>query len=199
MSWWSIATTEPKRKDKFYVSMGTGGILYSVSAVSKPSVTIETKEYRLVNHFYKYPGIPKWEPITVKFVDAKIWGSDKSILSGKEESAKAVSTSKTLWQMLLASGYITPIGTTTAASKTKIVAPEKSSMIDLSFGSSTKNTDGGQFRIHQVNAEGKKTETWTLYNPMFTKISWGDLDYNSNDLVEYTLDVAYDWAELTEE
>ena len=33
---------------------------------------------------------------------------------------------------------------------------------------------------------------------MITKISWGDLDYGSNDLVEYTLDVAYDWAQLEE-
>ena len=34
---------------------------------------------------------------------------------------------------------------------------------------------------------------------MITKISWGDLDYGDDALVEYSLDIAYDWAELTEE
>ena len=199
MSWWSIATTEPKRKNKFYVSFGTGGVLYSVSYVSKPSVSIEAKEYRLINHFYKYPGIPKWEPINLKFVDAKLWGSGKSSVAGATETANKRTTSKTLWEMLLASGYVTPNGVGSSNKElSRVVAPEKAAMIDLSFGSSTTATDGSMFRIHQVNAAGKSTEVWTLYNPLITKVSWGDLDYGSNDLVEYTLDVAYDWAQLEE-
>lgn len=198
MSWWSLSATEPKRKNKFYVSFGTGGKLYSVSTVSKPSVTIETKEYRLINHFYKYPGIPKWEPISLKFVDAKMWGSGKSAIGGRSQATQK-STSKTLWEMLLASGYVAPSGAGSANKElSRVVSPEKAAMIDLSFGSSTRPTDGSMFSIHQLNAAGESTEIWTLYNPMITKISWGDLDYGSNDLVEYTLDVAYDWAELTE-
>ena len=181
MSWWSIATTEPKRKNKFYVSFGTGGVLYSVSYVSKPSVSIEAKEYRLINHFYKYPGIPKWG------------------VAGATETANKRTTSKTLWEMLLASGYVTPNGVGSSNKElSRVVAPEKAAMIDLSFGSSTTATDGSMFRIHQVNAAGKSTEIWTLYNPLITKISWGDLDYGDDALVEYTLDVAYDWAQLEE-
>ena len=199
MSWWSIAATEPKRKNKFYVSFGTGGKLYSVSTVSKPSVTIEAKEYRLINHFYKYPGIPKWEPISLKFVDAKIWGSGKTQIGSITTETNKKSTSKTLWEMLLASGYVAPSGVGSANKElSRVVSPEKAAMIDLSFGSSTSPTDGSMFRIHQVNAAGESTEIWTLYNPLITKISWGDLDYGSNDLVEYTLDVAYDWAQLEE-
>lgn len=198
MSWWSIASTEPKRKNKFYVSFGTGGKLYSVSTVSKPSVTVESKEYRLINHFYKYPGIPKWEQISIKFVDAKIWGSGKSTVGGNPKTSQR-STSKTLWEMLLASGYVVPSGVGSANKElSRVVSPEKAAMIDLSFGSSASPTNGSMFKIHQVNAAGEDNEVWTLYNPMITKISWGDLDYGSNDLVEYTLDVAYDWAELTE-
>jgi hypothetical protein len=198
MSWWSIASTEPKRRNKFYVSFGTGGKLYSVSTVTKPSVTIESKEYRLINHFYKYPGIPKWESISIKFVDAKIWGSGKSTVGDKPKTSQR-STSKTLWEMLLASGYVAPSGVgSTNKELSRVVSPEKAAMIDLSFGSSASPTNGSMFKIHQVNAAGENSEVWTLYNPMITKISWGDLDYGSDDLVEYTLDVAYDWAELTE-
>ena len=199
MSWWSNREVEPKRKNKFYVTMGTGGKLYSVSSVSKPSVTIESKEYQMINHFYKYPGIPKWENISVKFVDAKLWGNGTSTVGGKAVESNPRSTSKTLWGMLLASGYVSPSGASSSIkSLAKVVSPEKAAMIDLSFGSAEKATDGSMFKIHQVNAAGETTEIWTLYNPMITKISWGDLDYGSNDLVEYTLDVAYDWAELTE-
>ena len=173
--------------------------MYSVSTVTKPSVTIETKEYRLINHFYKYPGIPKWEPISLKFVDAKIWGSGLSTVGAKAVETKPRATSKTLWEMLLASGYVTPGGAGSPNPElARVVAPEKAAMIDLSFGSAPNPTDGSMFRIHQVNAAGEDTEVWTLYNPIISKISWGDLDYGSDDLVQYTLDVAYDWAELAE-
>jgi hypothetical protein len=199
MSWWSNREVEPKRKNKFYVTMGTGGKLYSVSSVSKPSVTIESKEYQMINHFYKYPGIPKWENISVKFVDAKLWGNGTSTVGGSAVESNPRSTSKTLWEMLLASGYVTPNEISSAiGSLAKVVSPEKAAMIDLSFGSSPDKAYRDSFKIHQVNAKGDPTEIWTLYNPMITKISWGDLDYGSNDLVEYTLDVAYDWAQLEE-
>ena len=200
MSWWSLSTTEPKRKNKFYVEFGTGGKLLSVSSVSKPTVTIETKEYQMINHFYKYPGIPKWENISIKFVDAKMWGAGGSSLGAERLEKSLRSTSKTLWEMLLASGYVTPNDISSEiGSLAKVVSPEKAAMIDLSFGSSPKTPNRSSFKIHQVNAGGKSTEIWTIYNPIISKISWGDLDYGSNDLVEYTLDVAYDWAQLEEE
>ena len=187
----------------------------SVSTVSKPSVSIESKEYRLINHFYKYPGIPRWEGITMKFVDAGLWGSSAIDLGGAPVATNPRSTSHTLWEMLLASGYVTP--TTPGVSGqsvtalpdaslkanrgnprrlARVVSPEKAAMIDRSFGSSTSATDGSQLQIIQLNAEGVPTEKWTLYNPMITKISWGDLDYGDDGLVEYSLDIVYDWAEL---
>ena len=179
--------------------MGTGGILYSVSTVTKPSVTIETKEYQMINHFYKYPGIPKWENISVKFVDAKLWGGGEAVVGGVSTKSNPRSTSKTLWEMLLASGYVTPNDISSGiGSLAKVVSPEKAAMIDLSFGSSPNKPNRSSFKIYQVNAAGKSTEIWTIYNPIISKISWGDLDYGSNDLVEYTLDVAYDWAQLEE-
>jgi len=203
MSWWSEAP-ELKRKSRFYVSIGAGGTLYPVLTVSKPTVTIESKEYRMINHFYKYPGIPKWENITFTFVDAGFWGSaDNVFLGGNEKNALKKSTSDTLMEMLLASGYVNPRGVESALPNDgdnkllPVVSPEKAAMIDRSFGASYNATDGSQLQIIQVNAEGKKTEIWTLYNPMITKISWGELDYGSDDVVQYTLDVAYDWAELS--
>lgn len=215
MAWWSHESTEPKRKNRFLVKFGTGGYLYSVSSVSKPTVSIETKEYRLINHFYKYPGIPKWEGISIKFVDAGLWGNSAIDLGGATVESNPRSTSQTLWEMLLASGYLTPTtpgipGQSVTALPdasvrdnrgnprrlARVVSPEKAAMIDRSFGSSTVATDGSQLQIIQLNAEGVPTEKWTLYNPIITKISWGELDYGDDGLVEYSLDIDYDWAEL---
>ena len=215
-AWWSSSRIEPKRKNKFYVEFGTGGILYSVSTVSKPTVVIESKEYRLINHFYKYPGIPKWEDISMKLVDAGFWGGGGASIGDIPVESVRRNTSKTLYEMLLATGYVnqnpnTKSGITETSLPNpstnpsdpnrlaRVVSPEKAAMIDRSFGSTAIASDGAQFRIYQVNGNGKTTETWTLYNPMITKISWGDLDYGDDALVEYSLDIAYDWAELTEE
>ena len=37
-------------------------------------------------------------------------------------------------------------------------------------------------------------EQWEIINPIVRSIKWGDLDYASDDLVEYTLEIVYDYA-----
>ena len=37
-------------------------------------------------------------------------------------------------------------------------------------------------------------EEWSLVNPIISKIEWGSLDYSSDEPVEYTLTVEYDYA-----
>ena len=38
------------------------------------------------------------------------------------------------------------------------------------------------------------TECWHLVNPIVKSVGWGDLAYDSDDLIEYELGVVYDWA-----
>jgi|GEM_PF-4363600 len=219
MAFWGNDLNEkishPKQKSRFIVELGNGGWLVSLSTITKPAVAIEKKEYRMLNHYYNYPGIPRWEPITMTFVDNQIWGhtatSTAEDLQANEDSwstpsapsppANAKSTSGQLFEMLLATGYITPSSLGSQIKKlTPIVSPSKAANIDNSFG------ENGNFKIYQLAPEGwdkvkgkiNHTEMWTLFNPIITKISWGDLDYGSDDLVQYTLDVSYDWAEHSE-
>jgi len=204
MTWWgtdlSRGSYQPKQKNRFAVELINGGMLLSISSITKPSVTIESKQYQMINHYYNYPGIAKWEPITMKFVDGAGWGNqtDSIKVAGQDISLEAPPnsrmTSAALWEMLLASGYTPPSGETGFSSREKsISSPEKASTMDLSFG--------GNIVIHQLTPEGvnkngilRSVETWTLHNPIITKISWGDLDYGDDGLVEYTLDITYDWA-----
>ena len=198
MAWWSDAKQNPKMKNRFIVEMGNGGRLLAVSSVSKPTATVEKKEYRLINHYYNYPGLVRWEPITIKFVDAGFWGDANNNLEdfGTIPSPKDRGAAHTLWEMLLASGYTTPNGSAGDSERNKTIsAPEKAASMSISFGESLK--------IHQLAPEGqlngvlKSTEVWDLKNPIITKISWGELDYGDDGLVEYTLDVSYDWAEFS--
>ena len=50
--------------------------------------------------------------------------------------------------------------------------------------------------FNQLDANGFALETWTLHNSMITNIDFGSLDYSSDDLVQLTIQITYDFAEL---
>jgi hypothetical protein len=58
-------------------------------------------------------------------------------------------------------------------------------------------TDGNSFiEIKELNDSGLNIETWELYNPFISKVSFGDLSYENENLVEITVEIQYDWALL---
>jgi len=50
--------------------------------------------------------------------------------------------------------------------------------------------------IEQMNAEGNTIEKWTLSHFMIKSVTFGDLSYEDDGLVEIALTIAYDWAEF---
>ena len=229
MSFWTLPNVHPKTKSRFIVTFGTGLNLPNVKSVDKPSVEVTTKEYRLMNHFFNYPGIIKWQPIKITFVDMNGAGGQ-------------FDTTQMLYEMLTNSGYIQPTENTHGlgkipkgnATNSPISSPEKASTIANSFGDGLygetnyspdkPNSNNRSIRIQQIDfgfsRQGTPVggrvdlrgisqdnqpeatnafviEQWELINPIITNISWGSLDYGSDDLVECTLDIKYDWAEYT--
>jgi hypothetical protein len=51
--------------------------------------------------------------------------------------------------------------------------------------------------IIQIDEHGNKIETWTLNNPFITNIKYGSLNYQSEDLVDISFTVTYDYASLS--
>jgi len=195
MAWWSNAI-DAKRKSRFIVRMGNGGILLALKSTGKPKATISKKEYQMVNHFYNYPGTVKWEPVSMVFVDAGFWGSDAANPNeedfGTMPAPKTRGAAETFWEMLLGSGYTTPAGSSGRSGRNKsISSPEKAASMDISFGKTLS--------IEQIDDKGNTIEKWSLHNPIITSLSWGDLDYGDDNLVEYTLEVSYDWAEFSKD
>ena len=218
MSFWTSPNLHPKTKSRFIVSFGTGFFLPNVKSVTKPAVEVATKEYRLMNHYFNYPGLVRWQPIKITFVDMNGTGA----LNGKSQ----FDTSEMLYEMLNNSGYAPPtkdkhpIGKKPEgnAAPSPVTTPEKASTIANSFGDGlwsttnyspeSPNYNNRTIRIQQIDfgvvkkenapvgANATVIEEWEIINPIITNISWGDLDYGSDDLVECTLDIKYDWAEL---
>tara|TARA_Y100000034_G_scaffold13821_4_gene14442 strand:- start:2549 stop:3175 length:627 start_codon:yes stop_codon:yes gene_type:complete len=50
--------------------------------------------------------------------------------------------------------------------------------------------------ISQIDAAGSAVETWTLHNPWVKSLKFGELDYSSDEMVEITMTLRYDWASL---
>ena len=55
---------------------------------------------------------------------------------------------------------------------------------------------GGRVYIHTIDEVGNPIETWSLYNPWIKNVNFGDLDYESDDLVNVELTMRFDWAAL---
>ena len=168
MTWWSNQEVDPKRKNRFKVFIDSKLLVTAVS-VTKPAVNIESKEYQMVNQMYNYPGIAKWDPISITFVDA----------NGSNNVANEYKTSDNLWNILTNSGYSSPVGN---------ASPGKSKMVSKSLGNDA--------RIVHITSDGEEIEKWTLHNPIITKLSWGELDYGDDGMVQYSMDIKYDWATL---
>lgn len=182
MAWWTNPNIQIKQKNRFIMSIGEF-LIPTVVSVDKPSISIESKEYTMINHVYRYPGIAKWQPITVTFVDGS-GNSKKQKENFNTEIMRDIDNldaAQFLYRMLLGSGYTSGRSVSGATSKTNM---RKSSL-------------SNSVRIEQIEPDGSTvSEGWRLHNPIFTDIKWGSLSYADDGAVEYTLTIAYDWAEF---
>lgn len=78
MSFWTETSLEPKRSFRFRLGSieglelgDTGRVPYwwNAKKVDKPSFSVNSNKYRLINHEINVPGIVSWNPITIEIVD----------------------------------------------------------------------------------------------------------------------------------
>ena len=174
-SFWSDVTLEPKRKYRFRLLINNDES-YVVTKVKNPAVKISETPHKFLNHTFYYPGRAEWDPIDISFVDPG--GAD-------DQSAK-------LFEKLGASGYRNPTDS------------------EIAMNGFTKKAAGlavGKIRIEQLGIPGGGNTTnatantllsgealWDLHNAFFTNITWGDYDYNGEEMLECSVTVRYDYA-----
>ena len=50
--------------------------------------------------------------------------------------------------------------------------------------------------MRQIDAKGNIIENWKVKNPFITACSFGDLNYENEEIMQISLTIKYDWAEL---
>ena len=179
-TFWSQSSTEPKQKHRFKVSItnlestsgvsgGGGDLIWYAKSISLPSYAINQSEYQLGNHKFKYPGILTWNDITLTFVDPASRVAD-------------------LLKLLTNAGYDIP------------EKPDGSVFHGTGDKGISKDDQArkyiGGLLIQPVNADGTVKESYRLQGAFIKSMNFGDLSYDSEDLVELQMVIAYDHADI---
>jgi len=78
MSFWTETSLEPRRTFRFRLgstnglelsNTGRAPLWWNAKTVTKPSYSVSSNEYQLVNQKYKVPGVVTWDPITINLAD----------------------------------------------------------------------------------------------------------------------------------
>lgn len=172
MSFWNQASVEPKRQFRWLLYIA-GMPQFIVKNVKKPSFSVSTTPHDFINYKFKYPGRVDWQDITITIVDPVQPDSTASLIKILENS-----------------GYVYPENFTSQQTEPKTIS--KQQMV---------NSLGGQIQLVQFGAntgeqEENVLEKWSINNPIITSVDFGNLDYSSDDLVNISMTIAYDWAYL---
>ena len=156
-------------KRGFRCLLSIGGIpAYTIKTVSKPGVTVSTIEHQFLNHTFRYPGRTTWD----------------SPISVTLVDPVDPDVARTLLNKIKNAGYVYPTDPASSQqSMTKDVA--------------VTTLEGCV--IEQLSGDGTTAvERWELKNAFLSKVTYGDLDYGSEDLSQITIEITYDWAVLKE-
>mgnify|MGYP001330655958 CR=1 FL=1 len=170
---WSDHTIEPKRKFRWEMSF-RGVPQWIVKKVSKPNFSLGEAEHNFLNYKFYYPGRVEWSEINLTLVDPI-----------------QPDASKTMMQLLYQHGYVSPEDYLNASGPGQV--PGRPYTINKK---DAVNSLGGRLYITQLNAEGTPIEEWQVYNPFIKSVSFDELDYEGDDLLNLELTIRYDWARL---
>tara|TARA_R100001594_G_scaffold33882_1_gene62679 strand:+ start:486 stop:1070 length:585 start_codon:yes stop_codon:yes gene_type:complete len=173
---WRNPTFEPKRQFRFLVQLslpdsqgGQQDVTFLAKSVDRPSYTISSNPHQFFNHTFYYPGRVTWNTISLTLVDPV-----------------TPNASELLYNYLAASGVQIPTsyGAATSTTITKASATRASSDLVIQEIATTSGTD-----VSKIVGE------WRLLNSFFTDVNFGSHSYDSEDMVEVSVTVQYDWAE----
>jgi len=168
MAFWNLSTLEPKRKHRWLLYLNNSKIpSYAVKVTDKPSFTINETEHNFFGHKFYYPGQVAWNEISVTLVDPIHDDTSKALLTVLENS-----------------GYQPP-------------TEHENDMLNTVSKADSVKALGPTIKLEQVTGvdqKNKVVEEWELHNPWIKEVNFGDLDYASDDMVEITLSIRYDWA-----
>tara|TARA_R110000851_G_scaffold157778_1_gene300627 strand:- start:75 stop:611 length:537 start_codon:yes stop_codon:yes gene_type:complete len=169
-NWWADANDAsklPKRGFRFLVTLDIDNknLSYMAKSVDKPSYTVTSTPHKFFNHTFHYPGRVEWNSISLTLVDAM-----------------EPNGSEALYNYLSEIGYVVPLSTAgteiTDTSITKTSAVGATQIV----------------KIQEIDGSGNVGGEWVLNNPFITEANFGQQSYDSEDLMEISITLQYDWA-----
>ena len=176
MPFYANNSTEPKRSFRFLFELT--GIedandtlrSYFVKDVKKPTLQMEAgPQVKYVQHTFKYPGRVMWQDVNVTVYDPG--GSDDG--------------GQILYNLIARSGYALPQD-----------APGANTRTAQSISKQKANNSIGNPKIKQIDADAKIVEEWTLHNAYLANVDFGQLSYDTDEMVNIALTITYDYASL---
>ena len=170
-NFWLNPEFEPKRQFRFLVELSLGGqnLQFLARSIDRPSYEISSNEHQFFNHTFHYPGRVNWSSIDLTLVDSV-----------------SPNGAQLLYQ------YLSNIGI------------EKPTSVNAAIGTTITKESAinglGNLVIKEMGTLPGSPETivvgnWQLLNAFLTSVSFGSHDYASEDMIDITLSVQYDWAE----
>ena len=168
--YWASADNAPKRQNRFLFEAQVSGVdlTFFCKTAGRPGNTVTEAEHRFLNHKFYYPGVVEWETLDVTLVDPV-----------------APSMSQTMMAAIGSMGWVTP-------SELKV----KPDGVNGIVSKKTATAALGQVNISTLDGEGKITESWVLKNCWIQSVKFNDFDYSGDDLMDCTLTLRFDWAEI---
>ena len=169
---WAKATVDPKRRFRYKFRLGGDGTTvlqeYFVKTATIPKANISTIEHSYFDYNLKFPGRLTWDPISVTLVAPS---------SGPDDPTDV------LYNLIRKAGYVFP----------NEPQARTSSLSKNGFGKPGRMPNPS---IELLDGNGKTIEKWNLKNAFLTSVDYGgSLDYTSDEMLELTIEVAFDWAE----
>ena len=184
MAFWSQASSEPRRAHRFLLNLPNLATddnrlsyqQYLCRTVTKPSYTISETEHKFMGNTYYYPGAVTWNTVQANIVNA-VDPDGNAILMGA----------------LYRSGYMDPEQANAFFGGGSVDIPIRQ------IGPGTPNKADaldalGQVLIRELDGEGRAIGKWELRSHFITNVTFGDLDYSSEDLLNIEITFRYDYA-----
>ncbi len=178
MPFWTSALSEPRRAHRFLLTLPNLASVdeafrfeqYLAKGITKPSYTVSETEHKFLGNTYYYPGSVTWNSVTATIVNA-INPDGNQIL----------------YDALVGSGYLKP-----DVQEDVFFNPAQAPGTVNKFDAVNQL---GNVIFEELNGQGGLIGTWTLQNAFITNATFGDLSYDTDDLLNIEITFRYDWAE----
>lgn len=162
---WNDITIEPKRSFRFFATFSGNDTGIESYAIK----TVKKPSFQISETMHQYVAHTFYYPGRITWQPVDITFVDPVVLDH----------SSIITNMLYQAGYR---------------KPGNEEIARRSFSKENFNNALGQIRISQVDAEGAIIDEWSLINCFFTNVDYGQLDYNSEELVVLSTTIRYDFA-----